>query len=142
MEKKREEAKAEAQVARQAVFMVGDAKAWAENELARVRDALAAAEEVRSMAEVEAASLEVERTSLMLDIGAVKDKVSSFQSQAGKDKEAIEEDYQKALELIFAYGYGCCAFEHNICVDQPEVPDGMLDSSHSLPPEFFLNPRC
>ena len=54
----------------------------------------------------------------------------------------MEEDYQKALELIFAYGYGCCAFKHNIRGDQPEVPDGMPDSSDLLPPEFFTNPRC
>ena len=65
----------------------------------------------------EAAHLEVERTSLMLEIGTTKDEVSSLHSQAGKDKEAMEEDYQKALELIFAYAYRCCAFKHNICGD-------------------------
>ena len=55
--------------------------------------------------------------------------MSSFHSQASKDKKVIEEDYQKALELVFAYGYGCCVFKHNICGDHPKVPDGMLDSS-------------
>ena len=54
----------------------------------------------------------------------------------------MEEDYQKALEVIFTYGYRCCAFKHNICGDQPEVPDGMLDSVDSLPAVFFVNPRC
>ena len=54
----------------------------------------------------------------------------------------MEEDYQKALEVIFAYSYGCYVFKHNICGDQPEVPDGMCDSSDSLPPEFFMSPRC
>ena len=71
-----------------------------------------------------------------------KDEVSSLQSQAGKDKVAMEEDNQKDLELIFAYGYGCYMFKHNICGDQPEVPDDMPNSSDSLPPEFFMNPRC
>ena len=33
-------------------------------------------------------------------------------------------------------------FKHNICGDQPEVLDGMPDSSDPLPPEFFMNPRC
>ena len=33
-------------------------------------------------------------------------------------------------------------FKHNIYGDQPEVPDGMPDSSNPLPPEFFVNPRC
>ena len=59
-----------------------------------------------------------------------------------KDKEAIEEDYQKALELFFAYGYGCCVFKCNICGDQSEVPDGMLDFVSPLPPGFFMSPRC
>ena len=54
----------------------------------------------------------------------------------------MEEDYQKALKLIFAYGYGCCVFKHNICGDQPEILDGMLDSTNPLPPEFFVNLRC
>ena len=54
----------------------------------------------------------------------------------------MEEDYHKALDLIFAYGYECCMFKHNICKDQPEVPDCMPDSSDPLPLEFFANPRC
>ena len=68
--------------------------------------------------------------------------MSSLHSQTGKDKAAIEEDYQKALELIFAYGYKCCMFKHNICGDQPEVIDGMANSFDPLPLEFFMNPRC
>ena len=68
--------------------------------------------------------------------------MSSLQSQVGKDKVAMEEDYQKPLELIFAYGYGCCLFKHNICGDHSKVLDGMPDSSDPLPLEFFLNPRC
>ena len=31
---------------------------------------------------------------------------------------------------------------NNICGDQPEVLDGMPDSSDLLPPEFFMNPGC
>ena len=78
----------------------------------------------------------------MLELGATMDEVSSLHSQAGKDKEAMEENYQKALKLIFSYGYGCCVFKHNICGDQPEVPDGMPDSPDPLPQNFFANPRC
>ena len=62
--------------------------------------------------------------------------------QTVKDKEAMEEDYLKALELFFAYGYGCCVFKHDICGDQLEVPDGMPDPSNFLPLEFFVSPRC
>ena len=76
-----------------------------ESGLARVQDALAAVEEARRKAEAKTPHLEIERTSLLLELGATKDEVSSLHSQAGKDKEAMEEDYQKALEVIFAYGY-------------------------------------
>ena len=48
--------------------------------------------EARRKAKVEANLLEVERTSLLLDIGAAKDEVSSLQSQASKDKETMKED--------------------------------------------------
>ena len=44
--------------------------------------------------------------------------------------------------VIFTYGNGCCAFKHNICGDQPEVSDGMPDSTNPLPMEFFVNLRC
>ena len=125
-EKERDEAKEEVQLARLAAIVAGDVKALAKDKLARVQDAMAVAKEARWMAEAEVARLEVERTSLMLEIGAAKDEVSSLHSQAGKDKEVIEEDY---LELVFAYDYGCCVFKHNICGDHPKVPDGMLDSS-------------
>ena len=62
------------------VVAESDAKARAEEELARVRVAIEAVEEVRRMVKVEVARPEVERTSLMLDIAAAKDEVSSFQS--------------------------------------------------------------
>ena len=86
--------------------------------------------------------MEVERISLLLELGATKDEVSSLHSQAGKDKEAIEEEYQKALKVIFSYLYGCCVFKHNICRDHSKVPNGMPDSTDPLPPKFFMNPRC
>ena len=112
-----DEAKHEAKVARLIAVAVGDAKARAEDDLTRAQDALAAEEEDERRLEVEVARLAVERASLLLELEASKDELSSLHSQAGKDKEAMEEDYQKALEHIFAYGYGCCAFKHSICGD-------------------------
>ena len=44
--------------------------------------------------------------------------------------------------MIFAYGYVCRVFKHNICGDHPRVREGMSDSTDPLPPEFFVNPRC
>ena len=105
-------------MARLAVSAVGDARVRAEENLARVEEGLAAAEkgmhkveedlakvhkalaatkEGRCKAEAEIARLEVERTSLLLELGATKDEVSSLHSQASRDKEAMEEKYQKAL---------------------------------------------
>ena len=105
------------------VVVEGDAKALVEDKLARVQDALVVEEEAKR--KFEAAHLEVKRTSLLLEVRTVKDEVFSLYSQAGKDKDAMEEDYQKALELIFAYDYGCCTFKQNIYGDQPKVLDGM-----------------
>ena len=78
---------------------------------------MAVAEDASLKAEAETTYLEVKRTSLLLELGVAKDKVSSLYSQETKDKEAMEEDSKKALELIFAYGYGCCVFKHNIFGD-------------------------
>ena len=52
------------------------------------------------------------------------------------------EDYQKALEYIFAYDYGCCAFKHGIRSDRPRISDDMPDLAYPLPPEFFENMGC
>ena len=82
--------------------------------------------------EAETARLEVKRTSLLLELRATKDEVSSLHSYVGRDKEAMEEEYQKALKVIFAYGYLCCVFKHNIYGDHPEVPEGMHDSVDPL----------
>ena len=69
-----------------AAVAVGDAKARAEGDLARVQEDLAVAEEVRLKVEAKAACLKVERTSLLLEIRAAKDELSSLQAQEGKDK--------------------------------------------------------
>ena len=71
----------------------------------------------------------------------VKDEVSSLQSQASKDKdkEAMKEENQKAIEVIFTYGYGCYVFKHNIRGDRLEVSEGMPDSTNPLPLKFFVN---
>ena len=71
-ERERDEAKEEAQIAWLDAVTTGDAKARAEDHLARVQDALAVAEKARRKAEAEVAGLEVEQTSLMLVIGAQK----------------------------------------------------------------------
>ena len=67
-----------------AVTTAGDAKARVEDDLARVLDALVAMEKDGLRLEVEIAHLAIERTSLLLELEASKDEVSSLHSQAGK----------------------------------------------------------
>ena len=129
-------------MARLATSAAGNARARAEEDLARVQEALAATEEGKRKVKVRTARLEVEWTSFLLELGAAKDEASSLHPQVGRDKEAMKEKYQKALEVIFTYGYGCCVFKHNICGDHPKVLDGMPNSADPLPPKFFVNPGC
>ena len=44
--------------------------------------------------------------------------------------------------MIFNYGYGCCAYVHDIRGSKPKIPLGMPNTSAPLTPEFFVNPRC
>ena len=120
----------------------GSARAKVESELARVQHALAVFEEARRKADDEASRLAVERVSLLLELRTSKDEMSAFHAEALKEKKAMEEAYEEGFDVIFNHGYGCCAFSHNICGSQPVVPDGMLDKSKPLSPEFFINPRC
>ena len=139
-EAERDATRHEASLACMDAHAAGSARAKVESELARVQHALAIAEEARRKAEDEASRLAVERVSLLLELGTSKDEMSSFQVEALKEKKAMEEAYEEGFDVIFNHGYGCCAFAHNICGSQPVVPDGMLDTSKPLSPEFFINP--
>ena len=113
-----------------------------ESELARVQNAMVVADEAKRKAEDEASHLTIERVSLLLELGTSKDEVSALQAHALKEKKALDEAYEEGFDVIFNYGYGCCAYAHNICGSQPVVPDGMLDTSKPLSPKFFINPLC
>ena len=60
--------------------------------------------------------------------------MSAIHAEALKEKRALDEAYEEGFDVIFNYGYGCYAFAHNICGSQPEVPDGMSDTSKPLSP--------
>ena len=66
--KERDEAKQKAKVARLTIVATGDAKERAKDDLTRVLDALAVAEEDGSRLEAKVARLVVERTSLLLEL--------------------------------------------------------------------------
>ena len=54
----------------------------------------------------------------------------------------MEAEFDASSDVIFNYGYGCCAFAHNICGREPLIPTGMPDTSTPQTPKFFMNPRC
>ena len=145
----RDEAKQEAKAAQLVATAAGDVKARVEVNLTKALNYLAAAEEGGGRSEAEVARLEVEfarveaeRESLLLELEASKCEVSSLHARASKDRKDMVEDYQGSLDLIFSYGYGCCAFKKKICRDRSDIMDGMPNSPNPFPPEFFDNLRC
>ena len=80
MEKERDKAKQKAKVACLVAIVEGEARARAKEDLARVQKALAAAKEGRHKVEVGTARPKVEWTSLLLELGATKEEVSSLHS--------------------------------------------------------------
>ena len=135
---KRDAARHDALMARMDADTAGSARAKVESELARVQNALAITEEARRRVDDEVSRQTDERVSLLLELGTCKDEMSAIREEALKENEALREAYEEGFDVIFNYGYGCCAFAHNICGSQPEVLDRMLDTSKLLSPEFFL----
>ena len=136
----RDSARHEASMAHMDVDAGRSARSKVESELARVQNSLAVLEEARWKAEDKASHLAVERVSLLLELKTSKDEVSALQAQALKEKKALEEAYEEGFDVIFNYGYGCCAFAHNIYGSQLVVPNRMLDTSKPSSIEFFINP--
>ena len=54
----------------------------------------------------------------------------------------MEAAFDSSSDTLFNYGYGCCAFAHDIRGSKPEIPDGMPNPSVPLTADFFANPRC
>ena len=72
-----------------------------------------------------------------MELGATKDDFIAF-----REKCYVERSGDVSSDVIFNYGYGCCAYEHNIRGSKPKIPPGMPDTSTPLTPEFLVNPRC
>ena len=71
-----------------------------------------------------------------MELGANKDELSTFHAEVAKEKKALEAEYDAGFEAIFNYGYGCCAFAHNICGSKPKIPDRMPSMLEPLTPKF------
>ena len=114
VEVERDVARHDASMACMNADAVRSARAKVESELAWVQNALAVVEEGRRKAEDEASRLADELVSLLLELGTCKDEVFAIQAEALKEKKTLEEGYEEGFDVIFNYGYGCCAFSH-IC---------------------------
>ena len=77
-----------------------------------------------------------------MELGATKEDFAAFQEKSSAEKSALEAEFDASGDVIFNYGYGCCAFAHDIRGSKPMIPTGMPNSSTALTPDFFVNPRC
>ena len=93
-------------------------------------------------AEEKTGHLADENLALVIELGALKDDFVAFREKAAADREAVETDFDSSSDTLFNFGYGCCVFTHNICGSNPQIPDGMPNSSVSLTVKFFSNPCC
>ena len=80
VKKERDEAKQEAKVAFQVAIAAGEDKARAEDDLARMRDALEAVEEDERGLKAKVSRLTVEQTLLLLELEISRDEVSALHS--------------------------------------------------------------
>ena len=113
-----------------------------ESELGFIQQALVAAKEACQRVEEENGRLTDERLSLLVELGATKDDFSNFWEKSFSERSALEAEFDASSDVIFNYGYGCCAFAHDIHRSKPKIPPGMPDTSTPLAPEFSVNPRC
>ena len=93
-------------------------------------------------ADEENSHLTDERLSLLTELGDIKEAFVAFWGKSSAKKSALEAEFDASSDLIFDYGYKCCAFAHDIRGSKRMIPTGMPDTSTPLPPEFFVNPRC
>ena len=89
------------------------------------------------MAKEENGRLTDERLSLLMELGATKDDFVAFREKSSTKRSALEAEFDASNDVICNYGYGCCAFAHDI----RGIPTGMPDTSTPLTLEFFVNPR-
>ena len=83
-----------------------------------------------------------ERLSLVMELGAIKEDFTTFREKSSVEKSALEVEFDASGDVIFNYGYGCCAFAYDIHGSKPLIPARMPDASTTLTPDFFVNPRC
>ena len=162
-EAERDTTRHEAVMAKLAIEGAFNTRAQIESELARVQNALALAEEAHRRAEFdhgaaqealaatgeackkaeeENSHLAEEKLALVIELRAIKNDFAAFWEKAATDKEMMEAAFDSSGDTLFNYGYGCCAFVHDIRGSKPKIQDGMPNPSVLLTTDFFANPRC
>ena len=76
---------------------------------------MAAAGEACRKVEEENGLLTNERLSLLMKLRATKDEFVVFREKTSVEKKLMEAEFYARSDVIFNYGYDCCAFTHNIC---------------------------
>ena len=125
-----------------ALAFTEEARRRAEFDHGAAQEALVATGEACKKAKEENSHLVEEKLALVIELGAIKEDFVSFREKASVDREMMEAAFDSRCDTLFNYGYGCCAFAHDILGSKPEIPDGMLNPSVSLTTDFFANPRC
>ena len=69
-----------------------------------------------------------------MELGATKDDFVTFPEKSFAERLALETEFDASSVVIFNYGYGCCAFVHDIRGSKPKIPLGMPDTSTPLTP--------
>ena len=163
VETERDAARHEVAMARLKIQAAGSARAQVELELSRVQSALTTSEGCQLKAESELGSIQQalvaakeacwrekeesgrltdKRLSLLMELRATKDDFAAFREKSYAERSALEADFDASSDVIFNYGYSCCAYAHNIRGSKPRIPHGMPDTSTPLTLKFFVNPRC
>ena len=96
--------------------------------------------EARRKAKEDNGRLTNERLSLLMELRATKDDFEAFWERTSSEKTTMEAEFDASSDVNFNYGYGYCAFAHNICGSVPLIPVGMPNTSTPLTAEFFMNP--
>ena len=102
-----------------ALVLVEEARRRAEFEHGAAQEALATVGEACKKAEEENGHLADEKLVLVIELGALKGDFAAFQKKTAADREAMEAEFDSSGDTLFNYGYGCCAFTHNICGNKP-----------------------
>ena len=112
------------------------------SELGFVQQALVSAKEACRRVEEENGRLADERLSLHVELGATKDDFTAFWEKSFAERSEMEAEFDVRRDVIFNYGFSCCAFAHDIHGSKPKIPSRMPDTSTLLTLEFFVNPQC